>query len=98
MVQFREGNLLFDFGPIGAFDVIFCRNVLIYFDQPTKTRVMDAMNAVMAPDGVLFLGGAETVLGITDKFKPLDGERGLYTPTGKSGSTPPSTLSVGIAK
>ncbi len=78
MVQFREGNLLTDFGPIGVFDVIYCRNVLIYFDQPTKTRVLDAMSLVMAPDGALFLGGAETVLGISDKFKPMENERGLY--------------------
>jgi chemotaxis protein methyltransferase CheR len=78
MVQFREGNLLTDFGPIGVFDIVYCRNVLIYFDQPTKTRVLDAISNVMAPDGVLFLGGAETVLGITDKFKPLESERGMY--------------------
>ncbi|MDD3183619.1 MAG: protein-glutamate O-methyltransferase CheR [Alphaproteobacteria bacterium] len=78
MVQYREGNLLVDFGPIGVFDVIYCRNVLIYFDQPTKTRVLDAISHVLAPDGVLFLGGAETVLGISDKFKPLENERGMY--------------------
>lgn len=78
MVQYREGNLLTDFGPIGVFDVIYCRNVLIYFDQPTKTRVLDAISHVLAPDGVLFLGGAETVLGISDKFKPLENERGVY--------------------
>ncbi len=84
MVQFREGNLLTDFGPIGAFDVIYCRNVLIYFDQPTKTRVLDAMSHVLAPDGVLFLGGAETVLGISDKFKPLENERGMYVLANRS--------------
>ena len=78
MVQYREGNLLVDFGPVGVFDIIYCRNVLIYFDQPTKTRVLDALANVMAPDGVLFLGGAETVLGISERFKPLEGERGLY--------------------
>lgn len=78
MVQYKEGNLLTDFGPIGTFDIIYCRNVLIYFDQPTKTRVLEAMSHVLAPDGVLFLGGAETVLGISDKFKPLDNERGMY--------------------
>ncbi len=78
MVQFREGNLLTDFGPIGVFDIVFCRNVLIYFDQPTKTRVLEAISNVMAPDGVLYLGGAETVLGISDRFKPMDNERGLY--------------------
>jgi len=78
MVQYRENNLLVDFGPVGVFDVIYCRNVLIYFDQPTKSRVLEAMSHVLAPDGVLFLGGAETVLGISDKFKPLDNERGMY--------------------
>lgn len=77
-VQFKEGNLLTDFGPIGVFDIIYCRNVLIYFDQATKARVLEAMSHVMAPDGVLFLGGAETVLGISDKFKPLENERGMY--------------------
>ena len=78
MVQFREGNLLENFGPIGTFDIVYCRNVLIYFDQPTKTRTLDAIATIMAPDGVLFLGGSETVLGITDKFKPMEGERGVY--------------------
>jgi chemotaxis protein methyltransferase CheR len=88
MVQFREGNLLLDFGAVGIFDVIFCRNVLIYFDQPTKTRILEAMSAVLAPDGVLFLGGAETVLGITDKFRPMENERGIYTLSSKSGLPP----------
>ncbi|MDX9690282.1 MAG: protein-glutamate O-methyltransferase CheR [Proteobacteria bacterium] len=78
MVQYKPGNLLVEFGPVGTFDVIFCRNVLIYFDQQTKARVLEALSHVMAPDGVLFLGGAETVLGVSDKFKPLDTERGMY--------------------
>jgi chemotaxis protein methyltransferase CheR len=78
MVQFRQGNLLNDFGPIGIFDIIYCRNVLIYFDQPTKGKVLDAMSHVLAPDGVLFLGGAETILGLTNRFKAMDNEPGLY--------------------
>lgn len=78
MVQFRTGNLLNDFGPIGIFDIIYCRNVLIYFDQPTKGKVLDAMSQVMAPDGVLFLGGAETILGLTNRFKAMENEPGLY--------------------
>lgn len=78
MVKFRELNLLADFGPIGTFDVVFCRNVLIYFDLPTKAKVLEAIAKVMAPDGVLFLGGAETVLGVSDHFKPLEGQRGAY--------------------
>jgi chemotaxis protein methyltransferase CheR len=82
MAQFREFNLLGDLRPLGRFDIVFCRNVLIYFDQPTKTRVLEAMAAQMCPDGMLYLGGAETVLGITPRFAPLQGERGVYGLTG----------------
>lgn len=78
MVQFREWNLLGDLRPLGQFDVVFCRNVLIYFDMPTKTRALEAIAGQMAPDGVLYLGGAETVLGVTSRFAPLSGERGVY--------------------
>lgn len=85
MVQFRSANLLQDFGPIGVFDVIFCRNVLMYFDPPTKARVLTALASVMAADGVLFLGGAETVLGLSEKFRPMENERGIYTLAAASG-------------
>jgi chemotaxis protein methyltransferase CheR len=78
MVAFRPFNLLDDLGSLGRFDVIFCRNVLIYFDQPTKAKVLDAMSRQLAPDGHLYLGGAETVLGITDKLQPLPEHRGIY--------------------
>ncbi len=78
MVRFREFNLLNDLKPLGPFDIVFCRNVLIYFDQPTKARVLDAIASQMAPDGALYLGGAETVLGITGRFAPMPGERGVY--------------------
>jgi chemotaxis protein methyltransferase CheR len=78
MVSYRPFNLLDDLGSLGRFDVIFCRNVLIYFDQPTKAKVLDAMSRQLAPDGHLYLGGAETVLGITDKLQPLPEHRGIY--------------------
>ena len=78
MVQYREFNLLQDPMPLGRFDVVFCRNVLIYFDQPTKTRVLNSVSKLMPEDGFLFLGGAETVLGITDALAPLPGSRGIY--------------------
>jgi chemotaxis protein methyltransferase CheR len=78
MAQFREFNLLGDLRSLGRFDIVFCRNVLIYFDQPTKTRVLEAIAGLMPPDGMLYLGGAETVLGITARFAPLPGERGVY--------------------
>jgi chemotaxis protein methyltransferase CheR len=78
MVNFREYNLLTDLTPLGQFDVVFCRNVLIYFDQPTKGKVLDSIAKLMPADGVLYLGGAETVLGITERFKPMENQRGLY--------------------
>jgi chemotaxis protein methyltransferase CheR len=77
-VQYREFNLLEDLKSLGQFDVVYCRNVLIYFDQPTKTDVLSRISAQMPDDGFLFLGGAETVLGISDKFKPLARQRGIY--------------------
>ncbi len=80
MVQYRVFNLLDDPRALGAFDVVFCRNVLIYFDQPTKARVLERIARLLPRDGVLYLGGAETVLGITDRFEPLPNERGIYRP------------------
>jgi chemotaxis protein methyltransferase CheR len=78
MAQFREFNLLSDLRALGRFDIVFCRNVLIYFDQPTKARVLGAVAGIMPADGILYLGGAETVLGITGRFAPLPAERGVY--------------------
>ncbi|MBL6454793.1 protein-glutamate O-methyltransferase CheR [Belnapia sp. T6] len=78
MVRFERGNLLGDLRGVGRFDVIFCRNVLIYFDAPTKARVLNALAAQLQPDGVLYLGGAETVLGLTERLVPVPGERGAY--------------------
>jgi len=78
MVQYREWNLLADLRPLGQFDVVFCRNVLIYFDQPTKAKVLEAVAQQMPADGLLYLGGAETVLGISSRFAPLPTERGVY--------------------
>ena len=78
LVEFREWNLLADLRALGQFDVIFCRNVLIYFDAPTKSRVLEALAGQLAPDGVLFLGGAETVLGLTTSLQSIQGEPGAY--------------------
>lgn len=82
MVRFRPLNLLEDFTSLGGFDVIFCRNVLIYFDQPTKTVVLERMSRQLSNDGFLFLGGAETVVGITNKFQTMPNQRGLYQQAG----------------
>jgi len=78
MVQYKYWNLLDDLKGLGGFDIVFCRNVLIYFDAETKGRVLESIAKLMPEDGMLFLGGAETVLGVTDRFKPVPGQRGVY--------------------
>ena len=80
MVQFRSLNLLSDFSRLGLFDLIVCRNVLIYFDQPTKSDVLDRLARVNAHDGFLILGAAETTIGLTQAFKSLPDRRGVYAP------------------
>jgi len=81
MVRYRQLNLLADFSQLGIFDLIFCRNVLIYFDQATKTDVLNRLGRVIAHDGYLVLGAAETVVGLTDRFKMVADKRGLYVPS-----------------
>jgi len=78
MVQYRFFNLLEPMALLGRFDIIYCRNVLIYFDKDTKAKVLNNISGLMPDDGFLLLGGAETVLGISDKFKTLDNARGIY--------------------
>ena len=78
MVQYKYWNLLDDLNALGKFDIVFCRNVLIYFDAETKGKVLENIAKLMPEDGMLFLGGAETVLGVTEKFKPVQGQRGVY--------------------
>ncbi|MDX2144383.1 MAG: CheR family methyltransferase [Rhodospirillaceae bacterium] len=80
MVQFRKWNLLDDFGTLGQFDIVFCRNVLIYFDTPMKAKILTGIARIMPDDGVLYLGGAEGVLGVTEAFKPIPNVRGAYRP------------------
>jgi chemotaxis protein methyltransferase CheR len=87
MVQYRPLNLLRDFSNLGTFDILFCRNVLIYFDQETKINVLDRMSRMLEPDGFLVLGAAETVVGLTESFKPHTDKRGLYRPTPKTAPT-----------
>ncbi len=77
-VRFEQANLLDDFARFGKMDVIFCRNVLIYFDIQTKAKVLDRLAAQLADDGFLRLGAAETVVGLTDSLRPISGHRGLY--------------------
>ena len=98
MVQHRQLNLLHDFSQLGTFDVIFCRNVLIYFDQDTKINIFGRLAKAMEGDGFLVLGAAETVVGLTDVFKPFPDKRGLYRPSGaRAGSAQAATSMPKIA-
>ena len=94
MVQHRQLNLMQDFSHLGSFDVIFCRNVLIYFDQDTKIGVFNRLAKSLEPDGVLALGAAESVVGTTDAFKPYPDRRGLYLPNPARGTRLGATLKM----
>jgi chemotaxis protein methyltransferase CheR len=96
MIQHRQLNLLHDFSSLGVFDVIFCRNVLIYFDQDTKIDIFNRLAKATEADGFLVLGAAETVVGLTDVFKPFPERRGLYRPTGAR-ATPAKAPAAGAA-
>jgi len=78
MITLKQHNLLDSSHQLGQFDIIFCRNVLIYFDLPTKARVMAALAQRLAPNGAFILGAAETVIGITTTLMPDPQHRGIY--------------------
>jgi chemotaxis protein methyltransferase CheR len=69
-VEFRVLNLLDSFAGLGIFDVIFCRNVLMYFDSATKGDILDRLSDTLAGDGYLMLGAAETLMGLSTSFAP----------------------------
>jgi chemotaxis protein methyltransferase CheR len=78
MVRFRPLNLVRSFAELGAFDIVFCRNVLIYFDAPTKTEVLRRLALSLKPGGAVVLGAAETVIGLSDALVTDPEHRGLY--------------------
>jgi chemotaxis protein methyltransferase CheR len=87
-VTFRRLNLAAPFPPMPAFDVVFLRNVLIYFDVETKRGVLKRIRNLLKPDGWLFLGAAETTMGIDDGFeRVVTGRTSAYRP--RTGTTAP---------
>jgi chemotaxis protein methyltransferase CheR len=96
MAAHRQLNLLHDFSQLGVFDIIFCRNVLIYFDQESKSRIFARLAKAIEPDGFLVLGAAETVVGLTEVFKPFPDRRGLYRPNDAQ-NAPGKVLPAGAA-
>jgi len=95
MISFRPFNLLQSPASLGRFDVVFCRNVLIYFDLPTKTKVLEGIASQMAEDGFLYLGGAETVVGVTDRFRMIEGQRGVYGVAPRADRAKPAVAAAG---
>jgi chemotaxis protein methyltransferase CheR len=79
MVRFENFNLLDPMERFGTFDVIFCRNVLIYFDEPLKKRILTNLSRRMTPDGYFFMGGSETVIGLCPDLKINIACPGLYS-------------------
>lgn len=77
-VMFRQHNLVADRSPAGAFDVILCRNVLLYLSPETKQAVFRTFADALRPDGLLVLGAGETVIGQTQLFQPSRTLRGFY--------------------
>jgi len=83
-VQFRVLNLLDSFAALGSFDVIFCRNVLMYFDSATKADILSRLSGSLADDGYLVPGLAETMLGSSNSFAPVPHLRGIKMKTGNA--------------
>ena len=78
MVTFRKLNLIDPNYNMGKFDVVFCRNVLIYFDGQTKVDVLDRIASTVNPGGFLMMGAAESLVGSSQAFEPTQDRRGLY--------------------
>lgn len=78
-IDFREVNLVSDFAALGHFDVVLCRNVLMYMDVERRCDILRRISAQLAPDGYLLLGATETIVGLTDDFVAAPGFAGLFT-------------------
>jgi len=78
MVSFRVWNLLEDMFPLGRFDVVLCRNVLIAFDQQTKVATLQKLARLLTDDGVLYVGVNESVTGVSGAFRVIASKLGIY--------------------
>lgn len=94
MVEYKNFNLLGSFASLGTFDIVYMRNVLIYFDRETKKSILERAAKLLAPDGFLVLGAAETVIGITEEFRPLKSHRGLYQLAAEVAKAPTAGLAA----
>lgn len=72
LISFKQLNLMNDWPMKGPFDVIFCRNVVIYFDKETQKKLFDKMADILAPDGLLYIGHSESLFNVSDRFELID--------------------------
>ena len=84
MVTFAEHNMLQSASHFGKFDVVLCRNMLMYLSDDKRGKVLDGIGPVLADDGILILGAAETVIGQTERFKASQEFRGFYEPVARA--------------
>jgi chemotaxis protein methyltransferase CheR len=95
-VSYRRVNLAAQLPAMGPFDIVFLRNVLIYFDVETKRQVLQRVNSTLRPDGWLFLGSAETTIGIDDRFeRVVAGRTSAYRPRAAANAVPVSASGKG---
>jgi chemotaxis protein methyltransferase CheR len=79
LIEFRQMNLMDSWTALSEVDIVFMRNVLIYFDVPTKIAILDKVHRVLRPNGYLFLGAAETTLNLNDRFERVQFDKaGCY--------------------
>ncbi|MGX9461058.1 CheR family methyltransferase [Shewanella sp. A14] len=78
LVNFRAHNLLESYSLLGKYDIIFCRNVLIYFAPEAKSKILRQFAAALNPNGILFLGASESLAGLSDEFNMVRCNPGIY--------------------
>ena len=90
MVTFTDHNMLNSARHLGMFDVILCRNMLMYLGEDKRGLVLEAIAPMLANDGILMLGAAETVIGQTQRFKASQEFRGFYQPAAAKAPAQPA--------
>ena len=84
MVNFRQHNVLGPHPGRQPFDLVLCRNVLLYFDRQVRTQAFARLSSAVMPDGFLMLGAGETAVGQTDRFVPSARRASFFEPAGQA--------------
>lgn len=91
LVEFRRVNLTETFTYLGGFDCIFCRNILIYFDVATKSRILEQFHQMLGPSGFLVVGATESLYGLNDQFESIHALGSIYYRKKQESQMPPSS-------